>query len=85
MLISGLSRQASMWGIPMPYFMAVMALTVLPFIWFKLLWWPATGLLWYGLASGVTRINQSAHRVLLLLLIKTPRGLRIGKERRYGL
>ena len=32
-VILGLTRQAQLWGLPMPYTIGVMILTVLPFIW----------------------------------------------------
>ena len=37
-VILGLSRQANLAGLPMPYTLAVGALIMLPFIWFK--WMP---------------------------------------------
>jgi len=32
-VILGLTRQAKLWGLPMPYTLAVAAITVLPFMW----------------------------------------------------
>lgn len=41
-VILGLSRQARFLGLPMPYAMAVGAMTVMPFILFKPIWWLLT-------------------------------------------
>ena len=59
-VILGLSRQAKFLGLPMPYAMAVGAMTVLPFILFKPLWWFLTAPVWYGLARIATKVNPNA-------------------------
>ena len=58
-VILGLSRQAKLLGLPMPYMMAVGALTMLPFIWFKVIAWLLTGPIWYGLARAFVAINPN--------------------------
>ena len=55
-VILGLSRQAKFLGLPMPYAMAVGAMTVLPFILFKPVWWFLTAPVWYGLARVATKL-----------------------------
>lgn len=83
-VVIGLSRQAVFWGLPMPYALAVGALTMFPFILFKVLWWLITAPLWYLAARMITAINPNAHTVLAVLIRRTPRSLlRRGKARHY--
>ena len=81
-VILGLSRQAKVFGLPMPYAMAVGAASVLPFILFKPVWWLLTAPIWYGLARIATKVNPNGHHVLSVLLQVTPRAL-LRKERRH--
>ena len=64
-VILGLSRQAKFLGLPMPYAMAVGAITVLPFILFKPVWWFLTAPIWYGLARLATKVNPNGHHVFV--------------------
>ena len=82
-VILGLSRQAKLLGLPMPYMMAVGALTMLPFIWIKAVAWLLTGPLWYGLARGFVAINPNGHRAVAVVLNKTPPALS-RKKRKAG-
>jgi type IV secretory pathway VirB3-like protein len=81
-VILGLSRQAKVFGLPMPYAMAVGAASVLPFILFKPVWWLLTAPIWYGFARIATKVNPNGHHVLSVLLQVTPRAL-FRKERRH--
>ena len=58
-LVVGLSRQAQFFGLPLPYAMAAMALTIIPFFILKVIPWLLTGILWYGTARIVTAINPA--------------------------
>lgn len=49
-IIIGLTRQARFLMLPLPYAMASIGLAVLPFIWFKIMWWLLTYPLWWGAA-----------------------------------
>ena len=83
-VVIGLSRQAVFWGLPLPYFLAVGALTMFPFILFKVLIWLLTAPLWYLAARIVTAINPNIHNVAAVLLRRTPRCLlQFGKARRH--
>lgn len=73
MVIRGLTRQAKMAGLPLPYFMAVGALTVLPFMISKSLPWLLTGVIWYFGARTVTAINPHGHRLIVTRLRHLPR------------
>lgn len=75
-VILGLSRQAKFLGLPLPYAMAVGALTVLPFILIKAATWLLTLPVWYFGARIVTAINPNGHLVLGTVLLKTPEVLR---------
>ena len=75
-VILGLSRQARFLGLPMPYAMAVGAVTVLPFILVKAALWLMTLPIWYLAARIVTAINPNGHRVLGTVILKTPGALR---------
>ena len=80
-VILGLSRQAKLLGLPMPYTMAVGALTMLPFIWFKVIAWLLTGPLWYVLARIMTAINPNGHKAVSVVMRKTPPPLSRRKRR----
>ena len=82
-VILGLSRQAKLLGLPMPYMMAVGALTMLPFIWFKVIAWLLTGPLWYGLARAFVAINPNGHKAVAVVFRKTPPALS-RKKRKAG-
>ena len=82
-VILGLSRQAKLLGLPMPYTMAVGALTMLPFIWIKAIAWLLTAPLWYGTARAVVAINPNGHKAVAVVLKKTPPALS-RKKRRAG-
>ncbi len=83
-IIKGLSRQAKFAGLPMPYFLGVMFLSVLPFIVFKIMAWLLTAPLWYIAARITTAINPNLHRIWLIKLSKTPPRFRARKSgRRY--
>jgi hypothetical protein len=53
-VVLGLTRQAQIWGLPMPYLLVAAALTILPFFLFKALWWLLSGPLCY-LAAALLR------------------------------
>ncbi|MGB3314621.1 MAG: VirB3 family type IV secretion system protein, partial [Albidovulum sp.] len=79
-VVIGLSRQAVFWGLPLPYFLAVGALIMFPFILFKVLSWLLTAPLWYMAARIVTAINPNIHNVMTVRLRHTPMSLlRFGK------
>ncbi|ARC38912.1 hypothetical protein A6J80_21730 (plasmid) [Paracoccus yeei] len=83
-VILGLTRQAQLWGLPMPYTIGVMILTVLPFIWMDALLWVVTGPIWYISARIATAANPNGAQVLRVVMIRTPHRLSIGeKVRRY--
>lgn len=63
-VIRGLTRQAKMAGLPLPYFMAVVALTVLPFMITKSLLWLLTFGIWYFGARSITAVNPNGHRII---------------------
>ena len=63
-VILGLTRQAQLWGLPMPYTIGVMMLTVLPFIWMDALLWVATGPIWYIAARIATAANPNGARAV---------------------
>lgn len=83
-VVIGLSRQAVFWGLPLPYFLAVGALTMFPFILFKVLTWLLTAPLWYLAARMITAINPNIHNVATVVMRRTPMAiLRAGKVRRH--
>jgi type IV secretion system protein VirB3 len=83
-VILGLTRQAQLWGLPMPYTIGVMMLTVLPFIWMDALLWVATGPVWYIAARLATAANPNGAQVLRVVLTRTPHRLSVReKSRRY--
>ncbi len=83
-VVVGLSRQAEFFGLPLPYAMAAMALTIIPFFILKVIPWLLTGVIWYGGARIVTAINPNAHHVLASAARLTPAALlRRNKARRY--
>ncbi len=82
-VILGLSRQARLLGLPMPYTMAVGALVMLPFIWVKAAPWLLTAPLWYGLARLITATNPNGHKAVAVVMRKTPPSLS-RKKRRLG-
>lgn len=71
-VIRGLSRQAKTAGLPLPYFMAVMGLTVIPFMITKSLLWFLTIVIWYGAARSIVAINPNGHRIILARLQHLP-------------
>ena len=81
-VILGLSRQAKFLGLPMPYAMAVGAMTVLPFILFKPVWWFLTAPFWYGLARVATKLNPNGHHVFAVMMQVTPMAI-LRKGRRH--
>lgn len=82
-VILGLSRQAKLLGLPLPYTMAVGALVMLPFIWVKAVSWLLTAPLWYGLARLITAINPNGHKAVAVVMRKTPPPVS-RKKRRLG-
>lgn len=83
-IVVGLSRQAQFFGLPLPYAMAAMALTIIPFFILKVIPWLLTGILWYGGARIITAINPNAHQVFATVARLTPAVLlRRNKARRY--
>ena len=82
-VILGLSRQARLLGLPMPYTLAVGALTMLPFIWIKATAWLLTGPIWYGIARLVTAINPNGHKAVAVVVRRTPPALSL-RARRKG-
>lgn len=72
-VIRGLSRQAKMGGLPLPYFMAVVGITVLPFMITKWLPWLLTVAIWYVGARSITTINPNGHRILAARVLYLPR------------
>ena len=85
-VILGLTRQAKLWGLPMPYTLAVSFITMLPFMWLDSLTWLLTGPVWYGAARLFTVANPNGATLLYVLARKTPQALfrpRYQKGRRY--
>jgi len=85
-VILGLTRQARLWGLPMPYTLAVASVTVLPFIWSSQnlglsLGFLALGPVWYGLARIATAANPNGATVLRVILQKTPPTLTRSRKR----
>lgn len=74
-VVLALTRQAQIWGLPMPYLLAAAGLTILPFFTFKVLWWLLSGPLWYLVARAICSINPQAHIVLSVVLNRTPAAL----------
>lgn len=74
-VILGLSRQAKFLGLPLPYTLGVAAIAVYPFIFSEKVWWLLTSPLWYGIARLITAINPNGHKVLMVVLRKTPPAL----------
>lgn len=81
-VILGLTRRARFLGLPMPYALAVGAMTVLPFILFKPLWWFLTAPLWCGLARIATKVNPNGHHVLAVMMQVTPAAI-LNRRRRH--
>lgn len=84
-VILGLTRQAKLLGLPMPYTMIVASITMFPFMWFDWFFWPLTGVVWYGLARLAMVANPNGAQVVRVILFKTtptPRRTR-RKGRRY--
>jgi len=71
-VIRGLTRQAKMGGLPLPYFMAAVALTVVPFMIVKSLWWLPTFAIWYFGARSITAVNPNGHRLITARLRLLP-------------
>ena len=66
----------------MPYAMAVVAMTVLPFILFKPIWWLLSAPIWFGIARIATTVNPNGHHVLAVMLQVTPLAL-LNRRRRH--
>ena len=71
-VIKGLTRQAKMADLPLPYFMTVVGLTVLPFMVTKALLWLPTFAIWYFGARSITAINPNGHRLIAMRLCHLP-------------
>ena len=71
-VIKGLTRQAKMSGLPLPYFMAVVSLTVVPFMIAKSMWWLPTAVVWYFGARSIVAVNPNGHRILMARLQHLP-------------
>lgn len=84
-VILGLTRQAKLWGLPMPYTLCVASLTMLPFIWLDSLSWLFTGPFWYAFARMAAVANPNGAQVLRVVLTKTPPSLTRSRKkgRRY--
>lgn len=82
-VIIGLSRQAKMYGLPMPYFMAVGGLSIIPFIWTSWLPWLLTIPFWYLAARAFTIINPHGHRLVTVIMKKSPPRLTLKKYKRF--
>lgn len=82
-VILGLSRQARLIGLPMPYAMGVGALTALPFFWSQFIPWLLTAPVWYVAARVTVAMNPNGHRALAVVLRRTPPPLS-RKRRREG-
>ena len=85
-VILGLTRQAKLWGLPMPYMLAVAGVTVLPFMWTSQypilsLSFLALGPIWYGLARIASAANPNGAQVLRVILHKTPPSLHRSRKR----
>lgn len=85
-VIRGLTRQAKMFGLPQPYFLAVAGLWMIPFMLSKSLLWlvVSPGLLWVA-ARSITAINPNAHRPFVAKLQHMPqafgrRPVRLGRS-----
>ncbi len=83
-VIKGITRQAVHFGLPMPYFLAVMFLTMLPFIILKFPPWLVSGPLWWLLARVTTAVNPNFHKLVLVKLqyLRLRPG-RLGKRGQY--
>ena len=81
-VIKGLSRQAKMLGLPLPYFMAVVSLTVLPFMITKSLLWLPACVIWYAAARSITAVNPNGHRIFAARISHLPMST-IGKPVRF--
>ncbi|AUH35707.1 VirB3 family type IV secretion system protein [Paracoccus tegillarcae] len=82
-VILGLSRQARLAGLPMPYMLGVGALTALPFFWTQFIPWVLTGPLWYLAARVAVAMNPNGHKALAVVLRRTPPSLS-RKKRKEG-
>lgn len=83
-VILGLSRQAKLFGLPMPYAMGVGSLVFLPFIITKAPVWLLTTPIWYLGARAITARNPNVHQVLATTVAKTPYALFRKTPRRYA-
>lgn len=81
-VILGLSRQAVLAGLPMPYTLTVATISFMPFIWFKWMPWLLTSVIWYGLARLFTAINPHGHKVVAVIMQKTPPKFSFKREKR---
>lgn len=85
-VILGLTRQAKLWGLPLPYTLAVSFITMLPFMWLDSLLWLFTGPVWYLVARIFTVTNPNGALLIFVVSRKTPRALfrpNAKKGRRY--
>lgn len=71
-VILGLSRQAKLAGLPLPYAVGVGSLLLFPFIWTEMFSWLVTAPLWYGAAKLSVALNPNGHKALMIYLRKTP-------------
>lgn len=82
-VILGLSRQARLYGLPMPYMLGVGALATLPFFWTHFIPWVLTGPIWYVAARVMVAMNPNGHKALAVVLRRSPPSLS-RKKRREG-
>ena len=80
-VILGLSRQAKLIGLPMPYALGVGALTALPFFWTQFIPWVLTGPVWYLAARVFVAMNPNGHKALKVVLRRTPPPLSARKRK----
>lgn len=80
-VILGLSRQPKLLGLPMFYTLAVGGLTMMPFIWTKMLSWLLTAPLWYLAARIASTLNPNGHRIVSVIFRKTPPSLSLRKRK----
>lgn len=81
-VILGLTRQAKLLGLPMPYTLAVGAGVMLPFIWTQWLPWILSAPILYGAARIATIANPQGHVVLTVVMSKTPPRFTLNKKKR---
>lgn len=72
-VILGLTRQAKLFGLPMPYTIVLALLTMLPFLWLDSFWWLPTGFVWYIAFRLFTIIRPNGAQLIVVMGQKTPR------------